>query len=373
MHPRLPALCAALSLAAFVAFACADNPRNPSSPTAIQPPSSVGSEHDSTLKATAPSPISPVNDALLETRKPTLTVSNAQGRFAAATFTYRFQVFKEGQLRYERAGVPQGSDSTSHEVTEELGVDEQFVWRARAELEGAAGPWSAGASFSTPKRLEGYFRDNELFDPLTNSRTVGIANNVVFEPGRGARLVDHFSYIRYNLRRTLTRGEHSMVIEGVGSGNAGDKTKLLFHLEDDGSDPTSNDRRLSIDHRGRHHPDPGVLRIRILTHDDDVDSERLYPRLRDENTYYVKMTWGDGRLTLRINEGNDDRGRVVLDSSMRYGGVYDPSPHAAFVGGPIGRNGPIDASIPGMIVRNVYIGEGPRPQTLGSALVPDWR
>ena len=47
---------------------------------------------------------------------------------------------------------------------------------------------------------------------------------------------------------------------------------------------------------------------------------------------------------------------------------YQPSPHFAYLGGNDQREGPENGSFPGEIVRNVFIGNRPRPASLGSAL-----
>jgi len=49
-------------------------------------------------------------------------------------------------------------------------------------------------------------------------------------------------------------------------------------------------------------------------------------------------------------------------------GTYSPSPQYAYLGAPVGRSGTEAASIAGTIYRNVWLGNQPRPSTLGSAL-----
>ena len=49
-------------------------------------------------------------------------------------------------------------------------------------------------------------------------------------------------------------------------------------------------------------------------------------------------------------------------------GTYAPNPHYAYLGAPVGRSGTEAASIPGTIYRNVWLGNQPRPDSLGSAL-----
>jgi hypothetical protein len=51
-------------------------------------------------------------------------------------------------------------------------------------------------------------------------------------------------------------------------------------------------------------------------------------------------------------------------------GRYNPTPHYAYLGAPLGRSGTESASIAGAIYRNVWIGAQPRPASLGSALLP---
>ena len=105
-----------------------------------------------TLKATAPVPTSPANGAVVATVRPTLVVSNAAGRFVPAVFEYRFEVVAAeapGAL-IASAVVPQGAMLTAFTVPFDLEFETTYVWSARAELEGADGPWSAEWSFRTP-------------------------------------------------------------------------------------------------------------------------------------------------------------------------------------------------------------------------------
>ena len=48
--------------------------------------------------------------------------------------------------------------------------------------------------------------------------------------------------------------------------------------------------------------------------------------------------------------------------------TYNPSPHYAYLGANNGPFGEEDGSFPGAVYRNVWIGRGPRPASLGSAL-----
>ena len=107
-----------------------------------------------TLKATAPAALSPIAGAQADDLVPLLTVSNAQGRFAAARFRYRFQVYVlrvgGGVALIDTGAVDEGSGITSYIVGLQLKKGTEYRWRARAKLDGAHGPWSLLTTFRTP-------------------------------------------------------------------------------------------------------------------------------------------------------------------------------------------------------------------------------
>ncbi len=87
--------------------------------------------------------------------------------------------------------------------------------------------------------------------------------------------------------------------------------------------------------------------------------------------YYWKFTWGreNGEVRTLVREGGIDATKTLYNVGVRTpDGRYQPSPHYAYLGAPTGRSGAESASIPGVIYRNVWIGSGPRPASLGSAL-----
>ena len=168
--------------AAFVAaaMACSHSSNNPASPTTSATPGGAAATSDAvTLKATAPTPQSPVNNVQLTDSSATLQVGAASGTFAnGLTFQYRFQVFNAAGTLVIDSGVV---SSTSWKVTATLDFDAPYTWRARAEYQGAAGPWSAAASFRT--LAGGHISGSELYDPLNNGKTVGVIHGpVVFSP-----------------------------------------------------------------------------------------------------------------------------------------------------------------------------------------------
>jgi hypothetical protein len=202
-----------------------------------------------------------------------------------------------------------------------------------------------------------------VFDPLTNGRTVGeIVGNVTFIPGVGVRLNDFGAHIRYHLPQTLTAGEFSLIITNVATNTEGDKTKV-FAMSEGLDDIVTNDRRMTVEKRG----DPeGIVAWRFITRDDQVDTEgaeREFVAFDPGQAYLWTATW-NGIFNLRIQRGGAS-GPTIYNKGKHYQGVYDPNPHYAFIGSPAGRSGITAATVPGMIVRNVWISPRPRPASIG--------
>ncbi len=84
----------------------------------------------------------------------------------------------------------------------------------------------------------------------------------------------------------------------------------------------------------------------------------------DEIWYFWKFTWQTGQARLQVREGSET-GKLMYDAFAGPGGgshPYRPVPLLVHLGAPVGRNGPADATIGGLIVKNVWFGSGPRPQ-----------
>jgi hypothetical protein len=114
----------------------------------LLPPVVAGAQ---TLKSSAPIPTGPASGAVLTTRTPTLTVQNAQGTYVSAVFTNRFEVYDAVRMTLSASGlVIQGDGTTQFGITTPLDYATTYWWRARAEFDGADGPWSATFAFVTP-------------------------------------------------------------------------------------------------------------------------------------------------------------------------------------------------------------------------------
>jgi hypothetical protein len=108
-------------------------------------------------------------------------------------------------------------------VTGALDFNQPYTWWARAESQGAFGPWSGRATFTVPpNEVAGYVRGSELYDPLTKGTTIGqIHGPVQWVPDVGLKLLSESSYVSYSLPVTLREGEVSAIITNVGTISAG--------------------------------------------------------------------------------------------------------------------------------------------------------
>ncbi len=359
-HKKFVACASAAVLA--LAMACSKHSNTPVSPTSALPGTAEAAADGSTLKVSAPTPQSPINGQQPDTLVLTAGASTAEFTSTPA-LTYEFEVYNSANQRVYR-GVQGGSGSSvSHTVTGVIEFDQPHTWRVRATYAGANGPWSSAASFRSPSG--GYIRGNEVFDPLLNERTVGdIFGPATFIKGVGVRLEDFSSFVRYRLPQTLTEGEFSMIVTGVQTNTEGTKTKIMA-MSEGLADIITNDRRMTVEKRG---DPPGIVAWRMITHDDQVDTEgaaeRRYVEFDPNKAYLWTASWRGNVFNVRIQEGGAT-GRTIYNMGKHFDGrPYDPNPHYAFVGAPIGRSGPEGATVPGMIVRNVWISPRPRPAGL---------
>jgi hypothetical protein len=366
-HTKAVACASAVLLA--LAVACSKNPETPVSPTSAQPGSTEAGPNGETLKANAPTPQSPINGA--QPDEVVFTAGKSSGSFdqgLAANYSYEFQVLNGSNVVCGQT-LPGGSGSTVTwtPTSCNLALDTAYTWRVRATHHNAAtnqmaaGPWSGAASFKSP--IGGYIRGNEVFDPLTKGTTVGeIKGPVTFIPGVGVRLEDFNSYIQYRLPQTLVAGEFSLIITNVATNTEGDKTKV-FAMSEGLDDIVTNDRRFTVEKRG----DPmGIVAWRMITHDDQIDTEgneREFVEFDPAQPYLWTATW-NGFLRITVQRGGAS-GPVIYEKGKHYDGPYDPDPHYAFIGSPTGRSGPTAATVPGMVVRNVWISPRPRPASIG--------
>jgi len=357
--------CSAAGLLAL-ALACGKSSQAPTSPSGATQPDAAANADGSTLKATAPSIVSP-SGGTQATDPLTFVAAKATGKFKDITPSYQFQVRSGSTVVYDSGtvgGVGAGSNNVQFSPgASAMQPDTDYTWRVRAMLGNAAGPWSADGSFKTP--VGAFIRGNEVRDPLTIGRTVGeIRGPAQFTPN-GLKLLDHTSHVLYRVPTTLQAGQFSMMILGADEGSEGDKSKVFGMQEGpEENDVTTDDYRMTAELRGRNYPQPGSISCRIIFGDGvSRDCPRSQKSFDSSRWYFWSFEWstGNARLTVRLDSEN---GPVIYDTHVEPGGgshPYRPEQLFAYLGVPAGRAGLIDATLPGGTYKNVYLGPGPRP------------
>src|SRR5262245_743803 len=343
-------------VAAFIALAIACSKQNatPVSPSSAKPAS--GSEtagpQGETLKISAPVPISPINNAVLDGADATMVCSAPTGMFSGTSLAYDFELYDANnvKIRTEVVAGPQW-------VVHGLDFKSNYTWRVRGTSDNAYGPWSVFAAFQTPDN-RGYIRGNELFDPLTNNETVGRFNDVTFLPGQGVRLNGIESFVEYQLQTPLTDGEFSVIITGLRNSNEQWKTKVMSMLQGDGVNITDNSYRFTADRRNR--DAGGTVRWTLRSRGVDAGEPVCGAASWDAaHLYFWKYQWHlDGTGTLGVQD-NGVFGPVFRQCSTRYRTPYSTNPHRSRLGSIGGRGG--SETLPRSILRNVWVSANPRP------------
>ena len=376
MRARILLSVSCVALVAAVACGGGDD-ASPSQPTPVVNP-----------LLTAPSADSPSQDEQLQTLRPTLTVKNGTSDQSGSR-TYEFQIsdsvdFTTALTSYitsfnvtvSKTGVPEGTDGkTSFTPDADLQPTTRFYWRVRMTQGATVSGWSPVGKFRS--KLVGFLRDGALFDPLIHGETLGERlGPTTFVPGRGLRLDTKTSFVRYRMPRAVMSGEYSMDVEGLAADGPGDKAKV-FGMQEGTGDFITNDYRVDIQYRGvRGHP-PNAIQWRVIYGDGADLDVRYEPTtaqrqasvilLNPSTTYHWKFTWGP-EIRLIMREGGMTGPPLYDRAKLAPNGRYDPNPHMAYLGAPTGRSGVESASIAGTVYRNVWLGNQPRPESLGSAL-----
>jgi hypothetical protein len=359
-YPYMPVAVCALALA----MACSKQSSSPSSPSGARPADTNANADGSTLKASAPTPISPIDNARPEGPGVTLTVGNAGVKYGTGEgvqFGYQFEIYTASNVRVvESPLLPSGIGTTSYSVSAPLDGGQPYSWQARVFYDGQPGPWSERESFIAPQN-DGYIRGNELYDPLINGKTVGTTHGpVTFLAGVGIRLETQLSYVSYQLGSTLHEGEFSILVTDMPTNTDGGKTKL-FAMAQGYDDIVTNDRRMTVEKRG----DPaGVVAWRFITHGDQIDTEgaeREKVEFNPSLSYFFQTTWRNNFFRLEIREGGVG-GRTIYNKGKHFTGrAYDPDPHVIYLGAPVGRSGPEGASVDHVTIRQVWVSGRERP------------
>ena len=136
----------------------------------------------------------------------------------------------------------------------------------------------------------------------------------------------------------------------------------IFSMAAGYSDLTVNPRRMTVEKRGDN-PTGGIA-FRFLTNNGDgvdtIGAERVVRQFDPSLTYFWEADWHAPFFRLRINEGGVN-GRNIYDFGKRYAGFYRAVPHVVYLGGGPARGGPESQTVPGMVIRQVWVSERPRP------------
>jgi hypothetical protein len=129
---------------------CGKTAPAPTGPSSASSPSDTGAGPDgSTLKATAPSLISPVNDEALTNMRPTMVISGSTGQYVNQAFSYEFELQSDDGSVVSRTT----QSGTTWEYGEDLQAETPYRWRARAVLGNAYSSWSSTGRFITGRTL----------------------------------------------------------------------------------------------------------------------------------------------------------------------------------------------------------------------------
>ena len=356
-----------------MALACGGSDSGPAGPT-------PGPSGPAVL--TAPVPESPIDDAQLETLRPTFTVRNGSAS-GTGPRSYEFQIsdrsdFSTSVTAYvpglavvvSQSGVPEGSGgTTSFTPDTDLQPSTRMYWRARFQQGSSTSAWSTAAQFRT--KIVGFNRAGELYDPLIHGETIGTpVGSTTFLGNRGLRVDNATSWVRYQLETTLTNGEISVEVEGLQPNGPGVKSRI-FSMMDGGSNLFRSKFLFNVQYRGaRGNPD-NAISYKVLMGDEDLKYEPTLSErsagvrmLRPDATYLWTATWGS-TFQLTVREGGAT-GAVIYDRSHSTPGTYNPAPHAVYLGANDAAQE--SGSYGGAIYRNLWVSNRPRPASLGSAV-----
>jgi hypothetical protein len=363
-----------LALSVVLLPAACSKDKTPTAPTPTAPVAPT---------LTAPALDAPSDDQQLGTLKPDLVVRNGTSNQATGTRTYEFQIADNpgfSPVAITGTGIAENAGGkTSFTPTQDLQPTTRMYWRARMTQGTTNSDWSAMGKFKT--RLVGFNRPGELYDPLIFGETLGtVVGNATFIDGKGIRLNDVFSYVRYQLPQTVSAGEFSMEVEGLRPGGPGGKPKIFQMLDNPDVIPSASVNMINAQYRGvPGNPDHSIAFKAVLgsgssgavVEPDIAKRGQSVFLLNPATTYFWQGIWDATSFRLIVRDGGAD-GPVLYDYKMvaANGRGFAPSPHYAFLGTNYEKYLVDTGTFPGMTVRNVWLSNKARPVSLGSALRP---
>ncbi len=347
-----------------------------STPTTPPPPPA--------LTLGAPAVVTPVNDEQLSTLRPAFTVTNASSN-QTGTRVYEFQISDRSDFSSANAstisglfavvtqtGIAEGTGGqTTFTPTVDLQPSTRMYWRARVAQSGTTSAWSSTGMFRT--KLVGFIRAGEIYDPLIHEETVGTRfGSTTFVAGIGIRLNTEASYVQYELPSTFTSGEFSVDVQGLAPNGPDHKLKI-FSMMDSPGDLYLSNYQVSTMYRGVEGNPPMAIAFKAVFGggtpiEPDFGQRTAGIRfLNPATTYHWMATWGS-EFRLLVREGGITGSEIYQLGLPSNGRTYAPPRHFAFLGSTNGQSDLEPGTFPGATYRNVWIGNRPRPASLGSAL-----
>jgi hypothetical protein len=153
MNYRIQMKFFALAVCAAAAMACESGMQSPVSPSAVAGGASALNADGSNLKVNAPLALTPLFESTNISVTPVLAARGSSGNYVTgATVAHRFQVADSdtfANILVTGMGTTDASNVTRFTVDPGLTASKRVLWRVRAELGDAVGPWSNVMAFTT--------------------------------------------------------------------------------------------------------------------------------------------------------------------------------------------------------------------------------
>jgi hypothetical protein len=366
---------------AALSVACSDSPAptSPAAGSALSGPLSNGGQAVTkaslndpvTLKVTAPTAVSPINNQKPDTV--VLTATAATWKFVTlGPLSYRFLVINPSGVIVQDSGL---QSSPTFTAVSPVDTGKVHTWVVRAEYQGTVGPWSTPASFTAPDNV-GYIHPTELFDPLTNGKTVGTiggSGNVTFVPGQGIRMNDELAYVVYQMPTVFSSGEMSVEVTGLmadappGAG----KPRIFSMLDRANAIASASKYSFNVQYRGAGGAPANCITFKAILGDNgnslEPDNRFNNIFLLDPSTMYLwQAFWTPTSFRLVVRQGGANGPVLLDDTENATSGTTNWNPEAMypFLGTNNGAFVQFDGTRTGMTLKNLWVSSAPRPATL---------
>jgi hypothetical protein len=152
MNYRIQMKFVAVAACAAMAMACESGMQSPVSPSAVVGGASALNADGSNLKVNAPLALTPLFESTNIATTPVLAARGSVGNYVTgATLSYRFQVADSdtfSNILASGTGSVDASNITRYTVDPALAASKRVLWRVRAEMGDAVGPWSNVMAFT---------------------------------------------------------------------------------------------------------------------------------------------------------------------------------------------------------------------------------